>query len=299
MVEAGILIIDKPKNRTSHDVVDDIRIITGTRKVGHTGTLDPGATGVLVICLGQATRIASLLQTGQKQYRAMIKFGISTTTHDSDGEVTEQRSCVISESALRQVLKDFTGTISQVPPMVSAISINGQRLHRLARQGIEIERAPREVSIDKLELEEFTPGDWPQAVLNVTCSTGTYVRSLCYDIGKALGLPAHMAGLVRIKNGEYSLEQAHTIEQVEQAAREGRLDSLIIPIDEGLSFLDAVEIDEEFFKPVKNGAALLMDMTMGKSLPDGIFRVRCRGSLMAVYRKEKDDSKARPLIVFA
>src|SRR5579862_5681615 len=194
---------------TSHDVVGRVRRIAGQRRVGHAGTLDPDATGVLLVCLGQATRLADLLADQGKAYRATLILGVATSTEDSSGEVlSDADSSHITQAMLGAILPRFTGEIMQVPPMVSAVHHQGRRLHEIAREGKTVERAARPVTVEEITLESFTPGRHPQAVLMVRCRKGTYVRTLCADIGAALGVGGHMAALARLSIGAFDLAVA-------------------------------------------------------------------------------------------
>ena len=205
----GILNIDKPPGMTSHDVVARVRRLAGQKRVGHAGTLDPDATGVLLVCLGQATRLADLLTAEGKEYRATLALGAATTTEDASGDIlTETDASHVTEQHLRELLPRFTGLIQQVPPMVSAVHHQGQRLYTLARQGIMVEREARPVRIDVLTLRGFVPGPRPTAVLEVVCGKGTYIRTLCADLGAALGVGGHMASLRRTRVGGFPVSGA-------------------------------------------------------------------------------------------
>lgn len=209
----GILVIDKPIDWTSHDVVAKIRNHFRLSKTGHAGTLDPVATGVLVLLVGRATKVAESLLCDEKEYRFVVRFGLVTDTHDRTGKViTDNPSptpCSVQD--IERVLDQFRGEIKQVPPMFSAVKVDGHRLYKLGRKGLEIEREARTITIRELVLENI---DWPRATLRAVCSKGTYVRSLCYDIGTALGLGGCMDSLERLRSGAYSITDASTIEDV-------------------------------------------------------------------------------------
>lgn len=224
----GILIINKPPGMTSHDVVQVLRKILGVRKIGHTGTLDPSATGVLILCIGEATKIAQFLQGLPKEYLAEMIFGITTDTEDSQGKILSRVKCDISREAVEKVLENFRGTIEQIPPMVSAIKVGGRPLYKLARQGKTIERKPRKVKIYQLELLKFEPALNPKASLRIVCSKGTYIRTLYADIGKKLGCGAHLSQLIRTRVGDFSLEQSHTLSEIEKLSKENKLGEIII-----------------------------------------------------------------------
>lgn len=231
---SGILNVDKPPGMTSHDVVDAVRRVAGQRKVGHAGTLDPMATGVLLVCLGRATRVAEYLMAGQKRYRASIVFGATTDTYDAEGEITSSGGRTDFDRAeIEAALAGFVGTIEQVPPMFSALKQQGQPLYKLARQGKSVEREPRQVQIDRIELVDWAPSS---LVIEVTCSPGTYIRSLAHDLGQALESQAYLATLVRLASGEFTLQEAVSLERLEEAFQHGQEDRYLLPLDE--AFLD-------------------------------------------------------------
>ena len=191
----GLLVVDKPAGWTSHDVVAKLRGATRQRRIGHAGTLDPDATGVLLVGLGRVTRLMRFLQETTKSYRGVVSFGVATNTLDAAGEVLERREMPVTRAEVEQALPPFRGGILQIPPMVSALKVDGKRLHELAREGKEVERAARPVRIDRFDIEAFEPGPFPQATVLVDCSSGTYIRSLAADLGTALGGCAHLASL--------------------------------------------------------------------------------------------------------
>ena len=212
----GVLVVDKPAGMTSHDVVARIRRIAGTRRVGHTGTLDPAATGVLVVCIGRATRLVTALQAGTKTYAAVARLGVTTSSDDLDGEVIAMTSAAaLDESTVCGALSAFHGAIDQVPPMVSAIRIDGERLHERARRGEIVDRPPRRVVIDSIVLDRFTPGEAAEVAFLVACSAGTYVRSIARDLGERLGVGGTLASLRRVANGPFTEMEAVTLEALE------------------------------------------------------------------------------------
>ncbi|MNK76986.1 tRNA pseudouridine synthase B [compost metagenome] len=208
----GFLNVLKPPGMTAHDVVAFMRRKLGTKKIGHAGTLDPLAVGVLPLAVGNATRLLQYLRSG-KEYLAEIQFGVETSTADAEGEVLRREPMPITEEQLRDILPRFRGTIMQRPPMVSAVSIGGKRLYQLAREGIEIERPLREVTIEVLELVKFWPGEYPRAQVRVSCSAGTYIRSLAVDMAEALGGVASLAFLLRTRAGDFNLDDAATLDE--------------------------------------------------------------------------------------
>ncbi len=231
----GVLNIDKPPTLTSHDVVDALRRATGQKEVGHAGTLDPQATGVLVCLLGRATRLTPYLQELPKAYRGVIQFGIRTNTQDAEGEVFYQKPAPhLTLEQVRAAAERFKGRILQIPPMFSALRLEGKKLHELARQGQEVIRQPRPVDIYRLEILCLTPGDYPTAAFEVECSKGTYVRTLASDIGDALGVGAHLKQLTRTAVGHFRLEDAHQLEAFTDAAA---VQARMIPIADALAHL--------------------------------------------------------------
>ncbi|HYF95509.1 MAG TPA: tRNA pseudouridine(55) synthase TruB [Symbiobacteriaceae bacterium] len=211
----GILNLLKPPGMTSHDVVSVVRRVLAIKKVGHTGTLDPGVAGVLPICVGRATRLAEYIAGEDKAYRAEITFGVTTDTQDSFGAVTgETDASHIGRGDVAYAITKFQGPIMQVPPMVSAVKVDGKRLYELAREGVEVEREARPVTIHRLQLLDFRPGLHPVAFVDVVCSKGTYIRTLAHDLGQALGVGAHMSYLVRTRSGPFTLQQAATLEEL-------------------------------------------------------------------------------------
>src|SRR5512139_1436937 len=228
----GILIIDKPSGLTSHDTVNHVRRATKIRQVGHAGTLDPMATGVLVVCLGQATRVSEYLLGHDKAYQATIRLGVETNTYDADGEVIATNEVNVDRAEVEQALAQFSGEIQQVPPMYSAIKREGQKLYELARQGIEIERAARSVIVYSIRLRDYHT---PDVIIEVQCSAGTYIRSIAHDLGAALGTGGHLIELTRTAAGPFTIDRTIPLEAFEAAAREGQWHTHLRTIDEALS----------------------------------------------------------------
>ena len=256
----GIIPLYKPKGMTSHDCVFKLRKILKMKRIGHTGTLDPDVTGVLPICIGKATKVAEYITDAGKTYEGEVTLGFSTTTEDASGEVVETRKVdrVILKSEIIEMLHTFTGTIRQTPPMFSAVKVNGKRLYEYARQGIEIERPTRLVTIYSIELldESLNNGETTSFRFRVACSKGTYIRTLAVMIGEALGFPAHMSELSRIKSATFSLSDCFTLEEIETRMLDGSITDILYPIETALSHLPKYVINDKITEKVKNGAVL-------------------------------------------
>jgi tRNA pseudouridine55 synthase len=262
----GVLNINKSGGMTSHDVVDEVRSILGIRKVGHTGTLDPQATGVLPICVGNATKIARFLTAADKEYLIDMRLGIQTDTMDGEGKILAETTEIPREKEkVEEVLARFRGEIQQVPPSFSAKKYQGERLYRLARRGEFVERDPVSVKVYELELISFDP---PFVRFRVFCSKGTYARALCDDIGKALGCGAHLYRLVRLKAGQFLLEEAITLSRLREIQEQGGLSEVLLPIEQALFHLPAVRVLPDTSRSVLHGASVaLQDLV---NLPSGL-----------------------------
>ncbi len=280
----GILLIDKPRDWTSHDVVGKLRGILRERRIGHSGTLDPMATGLLVVFIGRATRAVEFAEVHEKEYHAGLRLGMVTDTQDVTGTVLEQCDCSVTRAELETVLPRFRGEIQQIPPMYSAIKVQGKKLYEIARKGGEVERKPRTVTISKLEVTGEEHGDY---LLDVVCSKGTYIRTLCHDIGGALGVGGTMSALRRVRAGQFSLENAYTLEQVQQAADAGRAEELLLPVDALFSEYPAVALTEKGEKRCRVGNDYPVPETAG-----GICRVYGGdGAFLALARAEQGIGK--------
>lgn len=290
----GILNLDKPHGLTSHDVVNQVRRLTGVRRVGHAGTLDPLATGVLLVCLGQATRVAEYLMAGPKVYRAHVRLGVVTDTYDAAGQVVAEAPVEVTRAQVEEVLARFLGQIEQTPPMYSAVKQGGVPLYRLARRGVAVKRAPRLVEITRLELTVWEP---PELTLEIACSSGTYVRALAHDLGQALGCGAHLTGLVRVASGSFRLEEATPLEAFAQAAAEGRWTALLHPIEAALSRFPPLRLDEEATQRLRLGQAI----ALADPPPPGEAFARAYapdGALTALVRYDPQANAWRPHKVF-
>ncbi len=286
----GVLVVDKPAGMTSHDVVNQARRRLGTKRVGHAGTLDPDATGILVLGVGKATRLLSYAQAWPKRYVAVVRFGATTTTGDASGRVVARRPARLTPEALEQELPAFVGEIEQVPPMVSAVKIGGERLYRKARRGEDVERPARRVVVHELRLVDFRHGDEPEAKLEVLCSAGTYIRTLASDLGDRIGCGAHLVSLRRTEAGGFSEEDAVALEGIE-AAR-------LRPMLEAVRLLPRVAVDPALAARVAHGQALepsalgrLEDLDEGAPLA-----VVSDGDLLAIYARLGDRLRAQRVL---
>ena len=252
----GFLIVNKPAGMTSHDVVNVVRRLAGTRRVGHAGTLDPLATGVLVLVLGVATRLVQFIDGSDKTYRATLRLGETTTTYDADGDVLERHPVTVNQAEIEAALAGFRGDIAQIPPMYSAVKIKGQKLYKLARQGKEIERAARPITIHRLDVL-----DWalPEVTIEVVCSAGTYIRSLAHDLGQALGCGAHLTALTRTAAGDFRLKDACTLESLAALAQAGRLAEALLPPEIALTALPVIVLTPEQEQAVRFGQTITLD----------------------------------------
>jgi tRNA pseudouridine55 synthase len=257
---SGVLLLDKPSGPSSNAVLQRARRLLGAARAGHTGTLDPLASGLLVITLGEATKFSGSLLDADKAYRARVKLGERTSTGDAEGEVLSRSEAAVSESALRAALERFRGEIEQVPPMYAAIKREGRPLYAYARRGETVERAPRRVAIRRLELESFGRGE---AVLFIECSKGTYIRTLAEDIGEALGCGAHLAALQRVAVGSFALEQAVTLDALEAMAPPARREQLL-PLQSLLCAWPRLRLGAELSAKFRQGRAVPADASDGK-----------------------------------
>lgn len=288
----GVLVIDKPSGMTSHDVVAQVRRAAGLKKVGHAGTLDPDATGVLVVCLGRATRLVPYLQASLKTYDARLRLGETTTTLDAGGELVEAHDAsAVDEPALCAALTSFVGTIDQIPPMVSAIKVGGERLHVKARRGEVVERAPRTVTIHDIILEDFVPGPRGEAGFLVRCSSGTYVRTLAADVGERLGVGAHLVFLRRLGSGRFSLEDAVDLGKVAELGAEERLGEALLSMSDAVADYPKLHLDEGMAVALGHGRPL---PATGHEGP--VAAIDPAGQLVAMLADR--DGVARPLAVF-
>ncbi len=284
-VVSGVLVIDKPVGITSHDVVQIVRRGTGIRRAGHTGTLDPRASGVLVVLIGPAVRLSEFVSASDKRYQATLRLGTSTDTYDSEGTVTQMTSPEdITEEQFEEALKQFVGEIEQVPPPYSAVKVKGRKAYELSRKGQKVELPPRKINVYSLELLEWVP---PEAVVDVYCSSGTYVRSLAHDVGKVLGCGAHLVELRRTKSGQFTLRDAVPLRKLRDAFLTGDWYKYLIPAAEALDWPYKV-LNSEEVEMVRFGRRLPADPEA--ETHNGMIRaITEQGDLVALLRLEKND----------
>ena len=285
----GIINVYKEKGFTSHDVVAKLRGIVGQKKIGHTGTLDPDATGVLPVCLGKATKLCDLLTDKNKTYEAVLLLGKTTDTQDITGEVLEEKSTeALTEEKVREAIEGFIGDYEQIPPMYSALKVNGKKLYELAREGKVIERKARPVKILDIQILEI---DLPKVRMEVSCSKGTYIRTLCHDIGEKLGCGGCMESLIRTRVSTFRIEDAKTLDEIETLKQEGKLAELLVPIDAMFPSYPKITVKDDGKAFAKNGNPL--DLKMLKEACGQYEETQVRlydesGKFIAIYQwKEK------------
>jgi len=293
----GILNINKPAGKTSYGIVTMVKRLTGEKRVGHAGTLDPMATGVLPICLGQATRLVEYLMDTTKTYRAEIELGVSTDSYDREGAITKWGDAsAITQEQLESALDSFRGVITQIPPMYSAIKHQGKPLYELARAGIDVERKSRTAKIYSLELN-----NWENPILNieVTCGKGTYIRSLANDLGEVLGCGAMLKNLERSRCGIFDIKEAVTTEHFEEACRGGYWESLLYPMDSILSLWETVIVGEEKARAIRNGALIMLAENKSNKAESEFCRAYTwDGSLLGILRFDTAKKQWQPEKVF-
>ena len=285
----GIINVYKEKGFTSHDVVAKLRGIVGQKKIGHTGTLDPDATGVLPVCLGKATKLCDLLTDKNKTYEAVLLLGKTTDTQDITGEVLEEKSTeALTDEKVREAIEGFIGDYEQIPPMYSALKVNGKKLYELAREGKVIERKARPVKILDIQILEI---DLPKVRMEVSCSKGTYIRTLCHDIGEKLGCGGCMESLIRTRVSTFRIEDAKTLDEIETLKQEGKLAELLVPIDAMFPFYPKITVKDDWKAFAKNGNPLDLKMLKEACGQDEETQGRLydeSGKFIAIYQwKEK------------
>ncbi|THE14514.1 tRNA pseudouridine(55) synthase TruB [Bacillus timonensis] len=288
----GILLLNKPKGMTSHDCVFKVRKLVKMKKVGHTGTLDPDVSGVLPICLGRATKIVEYVTAANKTYEGEATIGISTTTEDASGERVEEKRVdrQITKADVLDVLDSLTGEIIQTPPMYSAVKVNGKRLYEYARQGLVIERPSRKITIHQLELlSDIVQKEGTVSFrFRVTCSKGTYVRTLAVQMGEKLGYPAHMSDLKRTSSGEFTLNQCMTLEEVGQHVQNGTIGEHLLTIEDALSHLRKILINDKVAEKVKNGSVFPVPNELNEISVGEPIAILHNGEILAIYQRHPE-----------
>ncbi|WP_315114856.1 tRNA pseudouridine(55) synthase TruB [uncultured Clostridium sp.] len=286
----GILNIFKPSGITSFDVVRMVKRAANTKKVGHTGTLDPMASGVLPICLGNATKIVDYIMNESKIYKSTLKLGVVTDTYDKEGKILKEETVNLESKIVEECIKSFQGSIEQVPPMYSALKVNGKRLYQLAREGIEVERKARKINIYSIDILNI---DLPYVTFQVHCSKGTYIRSLCYDIGEKLGVGASMWELERVKTSIFNIKDALHIDNLNSE----NINEYLVPIDEALSKYESITIEEVYEKLLVNGVLIKDKRIMGSIEKDVILRVYSGNKFIGLGRRSDEGFKILKLLV--
>lgn len=291
---SGALVVDKPTGMTSHDVVQAVRNGTGIRRAGHTGTLDPRASGVLVVLLGPAVRLSEFISASDKRYQAIIRLGASTDTFDADGKFTRKSEAPVdvTESQFEEALKKFVGHIQQTPPPYSAVKVQGRKAYEMAREGEEVDLAPRTIDVYHLEVLEWAP---PEVVIDVHCSSGTYVRSLANDLGNVLGCGGYLVGLRRTKSGRFSLRDATPLRKLQEAFRDGTWSQYLIPAAEALGDWPSLELDPDQVDAIKHGHRV---PAAQDAKPGMVRAVSMAGELVALMELDEEARQWKPRKVF-
>jgi len=294
----GVINIYKEKGFTSHDVVAKMRGILKQKKIGHTGTLDPDAVGVLPVCLGSATKLCDMLTDRDKEYVAVLKLGVETDTQDTTGAILKECDVTADEEQVKEVIASFVGDYAQVPPMYSALKVDGKKLYELARQGKEVERKARPVTIYEIEMLDMK---LPEVTIRVACSKGTYIRTLCHDIGVKLGCGGAMASLKRTKAGVFLLDTAVTLSELEKLRDEEKIDSVLIPVDDMFGDLAAVHVPDDVLKLVKNGNTFYTNQILQRRRYGDGEEVKVydtSGKFYGIYYCDEKENKFKPRKMF-
>ena len=301
----GVINVYKEAGFTSHDVVAKLRGIVKQKKIGHTGTLDPDAEGVLPVCLGNATKLCGLLTEKEKTYRAVLLLGQTTDTQDTSGRVLTEAPVTATGEQVREAIMSFLGDYDQVPPMYSALKVNGKKLYELAREGKEVERQARRVRILDMEIHEIR---LPEVTFTVTCSSGTYIRTLCQDIGEKLGCGGCMKSLLRTKVDRFELADSHKLSELETMMHEGRIEEVLLPVDDVFAACPAVRIRQESDRLIQNGNPFGKEdiaETTGECPPEGTELERncvrvytSEGDFRGLYRREQGGRRYKPEKMF-
>ena len=291
----GIINVYKEKGYTSHDVVAKLRGICRQKKIGHTGTLDPQAEGVLPVCLGKATKLCDLLTDKDKIYEACLLLGVETDTQDMTGTTTATYPVDVTEQQVMDAILSFVGEYQQIPPMYSALKVNGKKLYEYAREGIEIERKPRPVTIYHISIEKI---ELPRVWFQVECSKGTYIRTLCYDIGKRLGTGGAMETLIRKKASVFTIENSLKLQQIQELKEEDKLESILYPLDSMFSHMEKAVVSKEYNKILYNGNGLLPQCLLAKPVEKELRIYDEAGHFIGIYQWEERKKLYQPKKLF-
>ena len=275
----GTINIFKPIGMTSHDVVSILRKKLKIKKIGHAGTLDPNASGVLILCLGKGTRISEYLLDLDKEYIGELTLGIETDTQDKDGKILNYSNKIVNEKDIYKIFQNYTGWIEQIPPMYSALKYKGKKLYSLAREGKIVEREPRKVHIQELEILNII--DNKKVLFRVKCSKGTYVRTLCNDIGASLGTYGYMSYLIRTQVGDFNIRDSYSLDYIEELDSES-LNSVVCPIDKSLSFMDFIIVEDKYFNNIVNGIIVPLDENFKYINKNTVFRIYCKNTFIGM-----------------
>ena len=291
----GIIVIRKEKGFTSHDVVAKLRGILHMKKIGHTGTLDPDAVGVLPVALGKGTKLVDLITDKEKTYEAVLRLGITTDTQDMSGTVLEEKPVNATEQQVRETIAGFVGEQLQIPPMYSALKINGKKLYELAREGKTVERKARPVCFYQIEVLDI---QLPVVQIRVTCSKGTYIRTLCHDIGQKLGCGGCMEQLLRTRVGRFSLEESHTLSEVEQAVSEGTVCKWIYPVENVLAEYPKIQADSYGDRLLQNGNPLSENLVDEQHKEGWVRMYASNGNFTGIFQWDEKKKKYYPVKMF-
>lgn len=291
----GVLVVRKEKGFTSHDVVAKLRGILHMKKIGHTGTLDPDAEGVLPVVLGKATRLVEMLTEKEKTYETVLHLGIETDTQDMTGQVLKELPVQVSEEKLKETVESFLGEQQQIPPMYSALKVNGKKLYELAREGKTVERKARPVTFSEIQIMEM---DFPLIKLSVTCSKGTYIRTLCHDIGQKLGCGGCMEELLRTRSGQFTLEESLTLDEIQQLMQKGKLEEHLVGIEEILENYPTVRCTEMADRLLENGNPVGENLAETGCREGWVRMYTSKGVFIGIYQWHKASASYRPVKMF-
>ncbi len=291
----GVLVVRKEKGFTSHDVVAKLRGILHIKKIGHTGTLDPDAEGVLPVVLGKATRLVEMLTEKEKTYETVLRLGIETDTQDMTGQVLKELPVLVSEEMVKETVESFLGEQQQIPPMYSALKVNGKKLYELAREGKTVERKARPVTFYKIQILET---DLPLIKLSVTCSKGTYIRTLCHDIGQKLGCGGCMEELLRTRSGQFALEDSLTLDEIQQLMQQGKLEEHLVGIEKVLENYPPVRCIEMADRLLKNGNPVGEELTEGGCREGWVRMYTSEDVFIGIYQWHRASASYRPVKMF-